>query len=74
MRVLVVHAHPLRDSFAAVLRDVIVAKLREGDHEVDLCDLYGEGFDPVPNELPAAGWRFWRLGRWRTPKQIGPET
>ena len=47
MRVLVVHAHPLRDSFAAALRDVIVATLLAGGHEVDLCDLYGEGFDPV---------------------------
>src|SRR5438128_12604990 len=47
MRVLVVYAHPLRDSFAASLREVIVAKLREGGHEVDECDLYGEGFDPV---------------------------
>jgi len=47
MRVLVVHAHPLRDSFTAVLRDANVAKLREGAHEVDECDLYGEGFDPV---------------------------
>jgi putative NADPH-quinone reductase len=47
MRVLVVYAHPLRDSFAAALRDVIVARLREGGHEVDHCDLYAEGFDPV---------------------------
>jgi len=33
----------------------------------------GEGFDPVPNETPSAGWRFWRLGCWRRPNQIGPE-
>src|SRR5437764_1068239 len=33
----------------------------------------GEGFDPVPSEVPLAGWRFWRFGRWRVPKQIGPE-
>jgi NAD(P)H dehydrogenase (quinone) len=47
MRVLVVYAHPLSDSFAAALRETIVARLREGGHEVDHCDLYGEGFDPV---------------------------
>ena len=47
MNVLVVHAHPLRDSFTAALRDEIVATLRAGGHAVDLCDLYGEGFDPV---------------------------
>jgi putative membrane protein insertion efficiency factor len=28
----------------------------------------GEGFDPVPDELPDVGWRVWRLGRWRLPK------
>src|SRR5260370_16700640 len=47
MRVLVVHAHPLPDSFAAALRDTIVATLREGGHQVDPCDLYDDGFDPV---------------------------
>jgi len=47
MRVLIVYAHPLRDSFAAALRDTIVATLHEGGHQVDPCDLYGEGFDPV---------------------------
>src|ERR1700720_1599762 len=47
MRVLVVYAHPLGDSFAAALRDTIVMRLRAAGHEVDLCDLYAEGFDPV---------------------------
>ena len=28
----------------------------------------GEGFDPVPDDLDDVGWRFWRLGRWRSPK------
>ncbi len=22
------------------------------------------GFDPVPEEMPPVGWRFWRHGRW----------
>ena len=47
MRVLVVYAHPLADSFAAALHQTIVAALRRGGHEVDDCDLYAEGFDPV---------------------------
>jgi putative NADPH-quinone reductase len=47
VRVLVVYAHPVEDSFAATLRDTVVAALREGGHEVDLADLYAEGFDPV---------------------------
>ena len=47
MRILVVFAHPLSDSFAATLRDTVVATLRSGGHKIDLCDLYGENFDPV---------------------------
>ena len=47
MRVLVVYAHPLPDSFAAALHRTVVAALRLGGHEVDDCDLYAEGFEPV---------------------------
>jgi len=47
MRVLVVFAHPLEDSYGAALRDAVVQSLKEGGHTVDLCDLYREGFDPV---------------------------
>jgi len=47
MRVLLIYAHPLSDSYAATLRDTVVAALRAGSHTVDLCDLYQEGFDPV---------------------------
>src|SRR5712691_3265122 len=47
MRVLVLYAHPLADSFAAALHQAVVAALRRGGHEVDDCDLYGLGFMPV---------------------------
>jgi putative NADPH-quinone reductase len=47
MRVLVVFAHPLADSFAGVLHRAVVDALRRAGHVVDDCDLYGEGFDPV---------------------------
>ncbi|MBV8890254.1 MAG: NAD(P)H-dependent oxidoreductase [Alphaproteobacteria bacterium] len=47
MRVLVIYVHPLADSFAAALHHTIVAALSRGGHEVDDCDLYAEGFDPV---------------------------
>ncbi len=47
MRVLVVYAHPLADSFAAALHRVIITALRQAGHEVDDCDLYAERFDPV---------------------------
>jgi NAD(P)H dehydrogenase (quinone) len=47
MRVLVVFAHPLRDSFHGTLHRDIVAALVQAGHEVDDCDLYAERFDPV---------------------------
>ena len=47
MRVLVIFAHPLGDSYAGTLRDTVVAALEARGHTVDLCDLYQEDFDPV---------------------------
>src|SRR5467141_834530 len=47
MRVLVLYAHPLGQSFAAALHQRVLAALRSGGHQVDDCDLYAEGFDPV---------------------------
>jgi len=54
VRVLVIFAHPLGDSYAATLRDTVVAALEAGAHSVDLCDLYQEDFDPT---LSAQEWR-----------------
>jgi putative NADPH-quinone reductase len=42
----VVYAHPHEGSFTAALRDAAVATLRRHGHEVDLLDLYAEGFSP----------------------------
>src|SRR5580704_7426608 len=47
MNVLVLFAHPLADSFAAALHRTVVTALGDAGHEVDDCDLYREGFDPV---------------------------
>ena len=47
MRVLVVYCHPVETSFNAAVHDAVVAALRAAGHEVDDCDLYAEGFDPV---------------------------
>ncbi|SIQ73688.1 Putative NADPH-quinone reductase (modulator of drug activity B) [Rhizobium sp. RU20A] len=46
MRVLIVLAHPLEDSFAAAVAAEACAALTAGGHMVDLLDLYSEGFDP----------------------------
>ncbi|MBL8581822.1 MAG: NAD(P)H-dependent oxidoreductase [Rhizobiaceae bacterium] len=47
MRCLVVHCHPVPESFGAALRDVALSALAERGFEVRLVDLYEEGFEPV---------------------------
>lgn len=69
MRVLVLYAHPVPESFGAAIHETVVASLKAAGHEVDDCDLYAEGFDPVlsreerrgyhdtaSNTLPVAGY------------------
>jgi len=43
----VVFAHPDRDSFGTAVRDTVVEALEGVGHDVDLADLYAQGFDPV---------------------------
>jgi putative NADPH-quinone reductase len=47
MRLLVIHAHPVPESFSAALCKVAVDSARAQGHEVQLIDLYAEGFNPV---------------------------
>lgn len=47
MRVLVIFAHPVETSYQTALHQVTVESLKNAGHEVDDCDLYAEGFDPV---------------------------
>ena len=54
MNILYVYCHPLPDSFHAAIRDRALAGLARTSHNVDLLDLYAEGFDPV---LSAEGRR-----------------
>jgi NAD(P)H dehydrogenase (quinone) len=53
MNVLVIHTHPLPDSFIAAARDAVIHALRSNGHSVDLLDLYAENFDP---QLSEAEW------------------
>ena len=46
MRILLVLAHPLEESFAASVAGTVRRKLEANGHTVDLMDLYREGFDP----------------------------
>jgi putative NADPH-quinone reductase len=50
MRVMLLYAHPLPESFHATLHRTAVEALREAGHEVDDCDLNAEGFNPVLSE------------------------
>lgn len=47
MKILMILAHPERASFNGGLVDVATDALRGAGHEVEVDDLYGEGFDPV---------------------------
>jgi putative NADPH-quinone reductase len=46
MRLLLVLAHPLEQSFSAAVARAARDALAAGGHEVDWLDLYAEGFDP----------------------------
>ena len=47
MRFLVIYAHPVEDSYQAAIHRCVVGALTKAGHEVDDCDLYAEGFQPV---------------------------
>jgi len=47
MKALIVHCHPDPHSFNAALTERAVAALRGMDAEVEVSDLYAQGFDPV---------------------------
>jgi NAD(P)H dehydrogenase (quinone) len=50
MKVLYLYCHPLPESFHAAIRAEAIAALTAAGHEMDLCDLYAEGFDPILSE------------------------
>ena len=56
MRVLVVYCHPVETSFHAALHEEVLRNLRAAGHEVDDCDLYAEGFDPVLSREERLGY------------------
>jgi NAD(P)H dehydrogenase (quinone) len=46
MQVLIIFAHPRRDSYAGAVLDAFVAGLAERGHSVEIADLYRENFEP----------------------------
>ena len=67
MRVLLIYAHPSSTSFAAAIRDRATRALTAAGHEVDLLDLYAEGFDPV------LSLDEWRVNSDPTRNEVGIE-
>lgn len=47
MRALLVYCHPVPESFNAAVRDAAMRGLERAGYEIDLLDLYAEGFDPA---------------------------
>ena len=56
MRVLVIFSHPVETSFNAAMHRQVVESLRAAGHEVDDCDLYAEGFNPVMSREERLGY------------------
>jgi NAD(P)H dehydrogenase (quinone) len=56
MKVLLVSAHPVEDSYNAALRQAAMEALVRAGHTVDLLDLYAEGFDPVLGRAERLGY------------------
>lgn len=56
MRVLLIHAHPDPESYNAALFRTTLEGLRAAGHEVDVCDLYAEEFQPVLTRAERRGY------------------
>jgi NAD(P)H dehydrogenase (quinone) len=54
MKILVIYAHPGKESFNKAIGDTAVHALRNNGHEVTFHDLYEEAFDPIllDGEIP----------------------
>jgi NAD(P)H dehydrogenase (quinone) len=47
MKILVVMAHPRRDSLTGQVTDAVINGLKAAGHRTELADLYSEDFDPL---------------------------
>lgn len=65
MKALVLFAHPCEESFGAALHGQVVTSLQAGGWDVDDCDLYAEGFQPVLTTEERRGYHD-------APDNIGP--
>ncbi len=66
MRVMVLHAHPVAESYNHALYNAVLETLKAKGHQVDAVDLYAEGFNPVMS-------REGRLTYHDVPENVTPE-
>jgi putative NADPH-quinone reductase len=66
MRVMVLHAHPVEESYNRALYNAVLDTLKANGHQVDPVDLYAEGFNPVLS-------RDDRLNYHHVPDNVTPE-
>ncbi len=67
MRVLVLYCHPTPESFNSAVHGAVLRGLRAAHHDVDDCDLYAEGFNPVMSREELAS--YLDISRNRVPVQ-----
>jgi len=70
MRFLVIYAHPVEDSFVSAIHHCTVNALTEAGHEVDDCDLYSEGFQPVLSREERLAYHDQRINRVSVSREI----
>ncbi|MBN8534942.1 MAG: NAD(P)H-dependent oxidoreductase [Rhizobiales bacterium] len=56
MKILLVYCHPNPASFTASVKDTALSALQASGHEVDVLDLYAEGFEPVMSREERLGY------------------
>ena len=71
MRFLVVYAHPVQDSYLSAIHRCVVQALAAGGHEIDDCDLYAEGFQPVLSRAERSAYHEVGPNRAFVEKEIG---
>ncbi|MHA1522918.1 MAG: NAD(P)H-dependent oxidoreductase [Alphaproteobacteria bacterium] len=56
MNILLIYCHPCAESFTAAVRDRALSVLKKSGHDVQLLDLYAEGFNPVMSAAERRGY------------------
>ncbi|SDU36863.1 NAD(P)H-dependent oxidoreductase [Stappia sp. ES.058] len=70
MRVLLIYAHPVETSFCAALKERALNTLVSRGHEVEVLDLYDQGFDPVLSRAERLAYHDVPENRARVASQV----